>query len=87
MDSGSIRAAAVPVQIKIAHAGICFCYLARRNKQPGHKYYACGQKSGLTTNKDTAAMTQFNYDNYAYPPDNPSVPLYISVPLLVEVCA
>ena len=51
------------------------------------KYYGCGQKSGFALNKDGAAMTFFNYDNYAYDPNTPSLPLYISVPLLLEVCA
>lgn len=37
-------------------------------------------KSGFSLDKGGHAMTFFNYDNYPYPPNSPSTPLYISVP-------
>lgn len=45
-------------------------------------------KSGFSLDKGGQAMTFFNYDNYPHPPNSPSTPLYISVPLLLELsCA
>ena len=64
--------------------GIC-CNVQCRKKEAGRKYYGCGMKSGFSLDKGGQAMTFFNYDNYSYPPNSPSVPLYISVPLLLEV--
>ena len=60
--------------------------MGRRKKQAGTRYYGFGQKSGFSLNKDGTALCQFNYDNYGYAPNNPSLPTYISVPLQLEVC-
>eukprot|EP00897_Mesotaenium_endlicherianum_P007684 jgi/Mesen1/6944/ME000036S06261 len=49
--------------------------------------FGFGQKSGLQLDKNREAMTFFNYDNFAYNFDDPSLPLYISVPLLIETNA
>eukprot|EP00897_Mesotaenium_endlicherianum_P007664 jgi/Mesen1/6926/ME000036S06254 len=50
-------------------------------------FFGFGQKSGLQLDKNREAMTFFNYDNFAYNFDDPSLPLYISVPLLIETNA
>lgn len=45
-------------------------------------------KSGFSLDKGGQAMMFFNLDNYSFPPNSPSMPLYNSVPLLLEVsCA
>lgn len=60
-------------------------------------YYGFGEKAGAQLNKSLFTMTQFNFDNFEYGvpesvpagtmagPLNPSVPLYASIPILIEV--
>jgi alpha-glucosidase len=60
------------------------------------KYCGFGEKAGNTLLKNNYTMTFFNFDNYIYSsgiipannqggPLNPSEPLYLSVPLLLEI--
>ncbi|HEY0159329.1 MAG TPA: TIM-barrel domain-containing protein [Thermoanaerobaculia bacterium] len=59
-------------------------------------YVGFGEKAGNTVVKNEATMTQFNFDNFSYGGGNPNVqsptgplspqqPLYISIPVMVEV--
>ncbi|QSR85253.1 TIM-barrel domain-containing protein [Methylacidimicrobium sp. B4] len=58
-------------------------------------YFGLGEKAGAQLNKSLFTLTQFNFDNYTYSvgvtvpsgpgPLNPSEPLYVSIPFLLEV--
>lgn len=55
------------------------------------KYCGLGEKAGINLLKNEFTLTYFNYDNFKYVggadnagPLNPSVPLYASIPLLIE---
>lgn len=59
-------------------------------------YCGFGEKAGSQLAKSLFTMTQFNYDNFRYigtvvpqgtwpGPLNPSVPLYASIPILIEI--
>lgn len=59
----------------------------------GAKYYGLGEKAGANLQKNNFTYTFFNYDNYTYTtgpsegkpgPLNPSIPLYCTIPVLVE---
>lgn len=59
-------------------------------------YVGFGEKAGNTVVKNLATMSQFNFDNFSYGGGNPNVqsptgplapvqPLYISIPMMIEV--
>ncbi|MBX9257034.1 DUF4968 domain-containing protein [Desmonostoc muscorum CCALA 125] len=55
------------------------------------KYCGLGEKAGINLLKNEFTLTYFNYDNFKYGggannpgPLNPSVPLYASIPFLIE---
>ena len=63
---------------------------------PNARYFGFGEKAGAQLAKNEFTMTFFNYDNFIYQanavpdgtragPLNPSIPLYCSVPFLLEV--
>ncbi|KAK9903343.1 hypothetical protein WJX75_003349 [Coccomyxa subellipsoidea] len=81
-DKGSFR---IDANNTVNYDRVIGSTIGLRKKEAGRKYYGCGMKSGFSLDKGGQAMTFFNYDNYSYPPNSPSVPLYISVPLLLEV--
>lgn len=65
-----------------------------KTRAPDARYSGFGEKPGSQVLKNQFTMTQFNYDNYIYnsapaPKDanplNPSGPLYISIPFMMEV--